>query len=224
MADKSVIVAGATGLVGSSLINILKDKASEGKLIILTRRDIPELRKYLSVKQHIINFDDTESYKDHVKADAVVCALGTTLKKAGSQENFRKVDYSYPLQIAEAASENKCEKYILVSAIGADPDSRVFYNRVKGELERDLVKYNFKSLHFLHPSLLLGERDEKRRGEELAQKILPLFSFFMPYKYRPIEADAVAQKIVRIISDDSAGVFKYEGRDFYDQAAKLPYN
>jgi uncharacterized protein YbjT (DUF2867 family) len=214
--SKSVLIAGATGLVGSSVINLLKEDSAFNPVIILTRRDIPALRKYLNIKQHIIDFDNYESYKEFVKADAVVCALGTTIKKAGSQEKFRKVDYEYPLRLAEAASENKCEKYILVSSVGANPDSKNFYLRVKGEIEKDLAKLNFKSIHFLHPSLLLGERDEKRAGEGIAQKAAPLMKLILPYKFKPIEADTIARKIRNIILTDPVGFKTYEGKELYE--------
>jgi uncharacterized protein YbjT (DUF2867 family) len=213
---KSILIAGATGLVGSSLVNLIKEDPSFSEVIILVRKDVPSLRKYKSIRQHIIDFTDAAFYKEHVKADTVVCALGTTIKKAGSQEKFREVDYLYPLQLAEAASANKCDKYILVSAVGADPSSKVFYNRVKGELERDLQKLKFKSLHFLNPSLLLGKRDEKRAGEGIGKALMPLFSFILPDKYKPIKAEVVAAKIKRISEDGDTGVFKYEGKEFYE--------
>jgi uncharacterized protein YbjT (DUF2867 family) len=213
--DKSVLIAGATGLVGRSIVDIIKDENTFSEIIILTRRDMPELRKYLNIRQHIIDFGNPASYRDFVKADTVISALGTTIKKAGSQEKFREVDYTYPLQLAEAASANKCDKYILISAVGADPSSGIFYNRVKGELERDLKKLNFRSLHLLQPSLLLGERGERRLGEDMAQRLLPLISFMFPSKYRPVKASIVAEKVKRLSLEDTEGIFKHEGDDFY---------
>jgi uncharacterized protein YbjT (DUF2867 family) len=211
----SILIAGATGLVGSSLVDIVKNDSFFIEIIILTRRDIPSLRKYLNITQHIIDFHKPESYRHLVKADTVVCTLGTTIKKAGSQEKFKEVDYTYPLQIAAAASENKCRKYILVSAAGADPSSKVFYNRTKGELERDLKKISFTEVHILRPSLLLGKRNETRTGEAIGQKIIPIISPILPYKYRPIKAATVADKIKRTAKDNTMGIYIYEGKDFY---------
>jgi uncharacterized protein YbjT (DUF2867 family) len=210
MNNSSILITGATGLVGNSLLKIVSNDPYFTEVKVLTRRIIPAQN---NLTQYQTDFNEPSSYSSQVKADTVVCAIGTTIKKAGSQEKFRYVDYQIPLQIAEAASANKCDKFILVSAVGADPYSKVFYNRIKGELERDLIKLKFRSIHILRPSLLLGKREEKRAGEAIGQIMMPLFHFLLPPKYRAIKAETVAAKISEISKSDSEGIFFYEGKD-----------
>jgi uncharacterized protein YbjT (DUF2867 family) len=214
---KSILVTGATGLIGRSLIKLLQQDQYFNEIIILSRRRVPEWTKDKRIQQHIVDLSNPSGYRNIVKADTVVSALGTTIKKAGSQDKFREVDYQMPLNLAQAASANNCSSFILVSAVGSSPDSRVFYNKVKGEVERDLVKIKFKSIHILHPSLLLGERNEKRIGEKIGQIFMPLMSFLIPEKYRPVQADVIAKRIIQLAKSDKQGIYHYEGKDLYPQ-------
>ncbi len=198
--NKNVILAGATGLVGSECLDLLiKDDQFTG--IILPLRRGVQLNS-AKVKQILLNYDNLEDYKDEFTADAVICALGTTIKKAGSKKNFRKVDFEYPLQLAKFAFEKGAKHFLLVSAIGADSNSFFFYNRVKGEIENEIMKIPFEKITIVRPSLLLGERSEKRSGEELAKK----FNFLIPDKYKGIHAKKVALTLVNSIKEDFTGI------------------
>lgn len=131
----------------------------------------------------------------------VFCCLGTTRAKAGSERAFRRVDYEYPLALAEIAASMNAEAFLVVSSLGADPNSKLFYSRVKGELERDLEKLSLRALRIFRPSLLLGARAERRAGERLAIALARPLSALLHgplEKYRPIAADGVARAMLEV--------------------------
>ncbi|HKP74220.1 MAG TPA: oxidoreductase, partial [Longimicrobiaceae bacterium] len=139
----------------------------------------------------------------------VFCCLGTTIAKAGSQEAFYRVDHDYPVAAAKLASERGAKRFLIVTALGGNPASRVFYNRVKGEVERDVAAFPFEGVGILRPSLILGPRDERRPAEAWAQKLAPLASPLLwgPLrKYRAIPATAVAAAMVRLAKEGFRGV------------------
>jgi uncharacterized protein YbjT (DUF2867 family) len=138
---------------------------------------------------------------DLLTADQLVCALGTTIGQAGSKERFRAVDFGIPLALGKLATERGVRHFLLVSALGADASSRVFYNKVKGELEEALSALSLRSLSIVRPSLLLGDRREFRLGESIAQR----FAFLVPGKYAPINARDVAAALVRLAEEDAPG-------------------
>ena len=214
MNNPTVLLTGATGLIGSTFLDFIKNDDSF-EIIALSRKKILSLKDYPHIKQEIIDFNNLEKHKHLIAAQSVVSALGTTIKKAGSQENFRKVDYQLPLEIANYALENGCENFILISSIGADPDSKIFYNRVKGELERNIQKLSFNSIHIIRPSLLLGDREEFRFGEKIGKIFLKPFGFLISSKYRPIHAMTVANKIYSLLNNPKEGIYIYEGNDIY---------
>lgn len=221
MTKPTILLAGATGLIGSTFLNLLKNGDSF-EIIALTRRDIPSLKEIPHIKQEIVDFNNLKKYKQALSGESLVCALGTTIKKAGSQENFRHVDYQLSLEIAKYALENGCENLILISAIGADPNSKIFYNKVKGELERDIRKLSFGSIHVLRPSLLLGNRQEFRLGEEIGKIFSKPVGFLLPAKYRPIRAVTVAKKIYWLLNNPQKGIHVYEGKQLRDIQAISP--
>ncbi|GAB4024695.1 MAG: hypothetical protein Fur0010_27930 [Bdellovibrio sp.] len=190
-----VTVFGATGLIGSLVVEEFSKLSEIEKIYQVVRKEQTSHSKKV---ENIIWKGETlppEIYQ----VDAIVCCLGTTIKKAGTQEAFKAVDYYLPLMIAKQFKNYGGQNYIIVSALGADQKSKIFYNKVKGELERDLIQLNFKKLVILRPSLLLGPRNESRPGEFFAQKISPLFSPLMIgslAKMRPIKAETVAQNLV----------------------------
>jgi len=210
-----VLVAGASGLIGGAVLNLLKDDPATGKVIALVRRKIPSLPNVARVHQEIIDFESMEAYSHLMEARTVVCAMGTTIKTAGSKNAFREVDYGIPIRLAEIVIKNGCEKFILVSAVGADPNSPVFYNQVKGELERDIETIGFKSLHIIRPSLLLGHRKEFRMGEEIGKMMVKPFMSLIPGKYKPVHAEVIAQKIRSLLDNTPPGVHVYEGNRIY---------
>lgn len=193
---KSVLLAGASGLVGSHCLHFLLEDNYYERIILLSRSPLDFNRKDQRVAEHIINFDTPGIFDQLVKADHIICTLGTTIKKAGSKEAFMKVDFSYPVEIARAAFRNGAEEFLVVSSLGADPKSRIFYNSVKGRMEEAVSSIGFKSLTIFRPSLLLGSRKEFRLGEEIGKSISKLLSFSIPAKYKPIDAHEVAGAMV----------------------------
>lgn len=193
------VIAGATGLIGNELLHLLESDASLSSLLLLTRREIVSKNK--KVRILLCDFATLDEVKVVDTFDVGFCCLGTTIKKAGSQENFRHVDFDYVLNFARFCKELKIEHFIVVSALGADPNSKVFYNRVKGEMEQALSQLGFKKLSVVRPSLLLGKRNEKRFGEDVAKAVAPLVNFFLGgnlKKYKPIEARTVAETMISL--------------------------
>ncbi len=207
---KTALLFGATGLVGGHLLQFLLLDAAYNKVITFNRR--PLEMEHPKLEQHLFDFDNKKNYGDLLFGDDLFCCLGTTMRKAGSREAFYEVDYTYPFQIAECAVANGVNQFLLVTAVGADPDSLFFYNRVKGKLELAVRKLPFWSTHIFRPSLLLGTRNENRWGEELAGKfgnILDRVTGGLLTKYRPIEADAVAKAMVNAAQELEPGYHLY---------------
>ena len=198
---RRVLLLGATGLVGGELLKLLVEDPSISRLSVLTRRELPHDPR---LEQH-----DFELQPRFFEVDQIFCALGTTIKKAGSQEEFRRVDHELPLDAAKLGLERGARHFLLVSAIGANARSRVFYNRVKGELEEDLIALGYRSVTIARPSLLLGPRAERRTGEEIAKKL----GWLMPGKYRPIEAADVAHALAEAGRRDEPGLHVLESRE-----------
>lgn len=211
---KTGLLIGATGLVGGYVLKQLLEDPDYSRVIVLTRRTLsinnPKLHEVL------VNFDELNNYSGDIKADAVFCCLGTTIKTAGSQEAFRKVDYEYPLKVAEIAKQNGTKTYLLVSALGSSKSSIIFYNRVKAEVEEAISKLNFEALHILQPSLILGDRQEKRMGEGIARAAAPVFDALMlgPLnKYKSIRAEQIAKAMIHYSKQDVKGVFRHESNE-----------
>ncbi|MCP4575391.1 MAG: NADH-quinone oxidoreductase subunit F [Deltaproteobacteria bacterium] len=195
MKRKTAIVIGATGLGGKQLTILLSDHERYEHVKVFVRRSVGF--QHPKLEEHIVDFGQIETWKDRITGDELFSAMGTTIKKAGSKEAQYKVDFTYQYETAKAASENGVEKYLLVSSPGADHKSRYFYLRVKGELEEKVENLPFKRIVFFRPSVLVGERSERRLSEELAAMLTKVFTR-MPFsrKYRPIDGKTVAQAMV----------------------------
>jgi uncharacterized protein YbjT (DUF2867 family) len=148
-----------------------------------------------------------------MRVSEVFCCLGTTIKKAGSQAAFRKVDFEYPVEIAKLAAQNNAEQFLLVTALGANPESAIFYSRVKGEVEIAVQRLPYRAIHIFRPSLLLGNRAETRLNEKIGAVAMKTFSFLMfgaLQKYRPIAASAVAAAMIKAAKRGQPGVHIHE--------------
>lgn len=192
-----IMVLGATGLTGHLVTLGLLERDEVQKVILPLRRRIEPAHPKL--EQHVLDFDRLADYPDLCAVDGLICCLGTTIKKAGSRDNFRKVDYEYALTGARLAREQGAETMILMSAIGASSSSPVFYNRVKGELEEAVMALDYPHLSIYHPSLLLGERTEHRTAESLGMAVMPAVNRLLAgplSRYRGIEASTVAEAMV----------------------------
>lgn len=210
----SVALLGATGLVGRHCLDFLASDRSFERIVVLARRKFAEATAP-RVEAHIVDFEHLSDRPDLFRVDQVICALGTTIKAVGgSQGRFRDVDYGIPLTAAQLAVSQGARHYLLVSSLGARADSRIFYSRVKGELEDALRSLGFRSLTIVRPSLLLGERTEFRLGEE----VLKRFGWLVPGKYRPVHARDVAQTLVQAAKEDIPGMRIIESDDIRSRA------
>lgn len=212
--NKTALVLGASGLVGNELVKILIKQNGYERIHVLVRKPIGI--KESKCEQHIIDFDHLHGYSELFQVTDVFCCLGTTIKKAKSKEAFRKVDFSYPVEAAKLAKENEVDKFLIISAMGANRKSFVFYNQVKGQLEESLLQLNLPSLHIFRPSLLLGEREEFRLGEKLAIQVIGFFNTIMvgPLRpYKPIEAKKVAAAMAKTANTDKKGVNIYSSHE-----------
>jgi uncharacterized protein YbjT (DUF2867 family) len=203
METRNALVAGASGLVGGHLLDALLGSPLYQAVCSLGRRPLPQQHPKLT--QRTVDFARLESEALPASDDAF-CCLGTTIKKAGSQEAFRAVDHGAVLAFAKAARKAGARRFLLVSALGADSGSRIFYNRVKGETEEDLKGVGFESLIILRPSLLLGDRAESRPGERAAIMVSKaLGPLLRPFSGRPIEARTVARAMMALARDAASG-------------------
>ena len=199
---KTALVIGASGLVGSECLQqLLHDKYFD-RVIALSRK--PLGIEHVKLLNQIVKFDEPQSFADYCKASHVFSAIGTTIKKAGSQEEFYKVDFTYAYEVAKAAKENGATTHVLVSAVGADADSMIFYPKTKGELEKAITELDFEHNVILRPSLLLGEREEERLGEKIAEKLNPILKFVAP-SYQGVEAVQVAKAMIKLSKSSEKG-------------------
>jgi len=217
--NKTAVVFGSTGLVGSQLLPLLCKNNSYSKVVSYSRSPLNYRHEKLS--SIIIPFDElTVELKDMKGQDLYIC-LGTTIRKAGSKKRFRKVDLEYVVSIAKKAEYHGFNQLLLVSAVGADKNSFFFYNRTKGELEDMLSRMNFWALHIFQPSLLLGERNENRFGEKIAGIIgkgIDKISGNLLKKYKPIEAEAVAAAMIQAAGKMQPGKFTYPSHQLQDMS------
>lgn len=204
-ANKTALVIGATGLVGTQLVQQLLQDSRFGKVVTFVRRATGV--KHAKLEEHVIDFEAKENWHHPLKGDVLFSALGTTIGKAGSQAAQYKIDFTYQYNFAHAAAKNGVPVYVLISSAGADPKSRIFYSRMKGELEEAVKKLSFSFIHIIQPGLLNGHRKEFRLGEKLAVPLLSLFKFIPGIKkYRPIHARTVARAMINAAFDTAQQV------------------
>lgn len=207
------MVAGATGLIGSHVLQFLLADDTWERVVTVGRRITPH--KHDKLEQRVLDLGELETVGDLPHTDDVFCCLGTTIKQAGSQPAFRRVDHAFVVGLGGAGLRAAASQFLLVSAIGADPGSRVFYSRVKGETETAIGRLHYRSTQIFRPSVLLGERREFRFGERIAMRAAPVLSVFLVgrlRRYRPIRAETVARAMVNLAREAPLGpnIFEYD--------------
>ena len=192
-------IIGSTGLIGGHLLDLLLNDVAFKTVRILIRR--PMEMSHPKLEKKLVDFNDMESIRLAIEGtDVIFCTVGTTMKKMkGDKEAYRKVDYDIAVNAARLGKVNGCEKFVLVSAVGANSKSRNFYLRLKGETEEAVQSSGIGSIYILRPSLLIGNRKEFRASEKLATWLMPLFSFLLPAKYKPVKASEVARAMINAI-------------------------
>ncbi len=202
---KKAILIGATGLVGSHILQLLLSDERYESIKVLHRRSTGISHSKLT--EHIIDFDDQESWRVLVSGDHLFSALGTTLKKAGSKDAQYKIDYTYQYNFAKIASENGISNYALVSSLGANSDSGSFYPRIKGELDKAVQELPFDNTLILRPSFLDGNRDEFRLGERIGIAVAKVVCKIPGLKkFHPIKAETVANAMREGMNKNTSGI------------------
>ncbi len=205
------MIAGATGLVGSACLQLLLDSEKYDHVVAIGRKESG--LQHPKLKNIIVDFEQLDKLNPDKPIHDVYCCLGTTIKKAGSPENFRKVDYDFVMNVARWADSHGAKRLMLVSAIGADASSRIFYSKVKGEVERDVAKLNISEIHIFQPSLLLGNRNEFRFGESVGAAMMALLKPFLRgklAKYHPIKGADLARAMYAAAFQKKEGIHRYD--------------
>ncbi|PIB37021.1 hypothetical protein BFP72_17235 [Reichenbachiella sp. 5M10] len=225
MGSKTALIAGATGLVGRELLNTLLSKDYYTKILVIGRNpiDIKDNR----IEEYILSFDELDTYADRLSANDYFCCLGTTMDQAKSKEAFYRVDFDYPVKLAKIAkADNQFETFNVVSSYGANSQSGLFYNSVKGQLEDTLKEMDLKALHIYQPSLLLGYRPHFRIWEEMAKLASTLLSFFIigsRLRFWAIKGSQVADAMFYVASSHEEGVHVHKPLEMKRIARKKEY-
>jgi len=212
MTTRKALLVGSSGLIGGYCLQNLIDDPTYSEVTAMVRK--PLLKTHRKLKEVVTKFDNLEHELSNIQAQDVYCCIGTTIKKAGSREAFKKIDLSLVVTVAELMKKQGAEQFLVISAMGANRDSKVFYNRTKGEMEAALQKLDYPCLRIIRPSLLLGPRKEFRFGEKIGVLLTPVLKPFLMgslKKYKPIEANKVAGFMVKTGNEEPAsGVHIYE--------------
>jgi len=211
---KVALVVGATGLIGNELVQLLLKDEHYGRVVVFVRKLMNV--QHQKLEQEIVDFDRLDQVAHYLEGADVFCTLGTTIKKAGSKSAFTKVDQQYPLRLAQLSKKQGADSFLIVTALGADPKSSIFYNQVKGQLEVELQKLQLGRLHIFQPSLLLGDREEFRLGEKITTKLISVmpFLFIGPLrKYKPIHVHTVAKSMIQAARSARLGSFTYTSQE-----------
>lgn len=200
---KRLMLVGATGLVGSHVLQQALAHPGVTEVVAPTRKPLTPQPRLVNP---LVDFERLPHDADWWQVDAVVCTLGTTIRKAGSQAAFYKVDHDHPVEVAYLARRHGARAYALNSALGADANSRIFYTRTKGETERDLQAVGYSSLTLVRPGLIAGNRQESRQAEQLAVKLSRLVQPLLPRRYRVVPAERIAYHLLHAALVATPGV------------------
>ncbi len=201
---KTAIILGATGLTGSILLQNLISDHRYDTIKLFSRKKIEGLP--LKVQQFVGNMLDLGTFKEAFTGNEVFCCIGTTAKKTPNKETYKKIDFGIPVTAAKLSKENKINKFLVISAMGANAKSNIFYNRTKGEMEQEVLQQNIPNTYILQPSIIGGNRNENRIGEKIG---LAIFKLIQPLfignlkKYKIIEAENIAQAMINLANSTS---------------------
>lgn len=208
--SKKAILLGATGLIGHNLLYKLLSDETYNEVLIISRKS--SNITHVKLKEIILNFDEIANYSAEINGNVIFCCLGTTIKNTPDLSMYRKIDYQYPLDVAKIAFANGVQQYHLISSMGANVKSKLFYSRTKGEVERDLQKIPFEVIHIYQPALLDGNRKEERPAENV---MIGLFRLLNPIligplkKYRSIKIEKVASAMLHQANKNLHGIFTH---------------
>lgn len=224
--NKTAILFGASGLVGGQCLHQLLEHPAYKKVISIGRRQLDIEHERL--EQHVIDFDTLDAYKHLIQGHDLFCCLGTTMANAGNKEAFYKVDFTYVFQTASLAAKNGVNQILLVSSVGADPDSFIYYSKVKGEIEKAVKELSFWAVHIFQPSILVGDRQENRPAEKIGIGLTQTFDRItggnLLGKYKPAKVEDVAKAMLRAAQKLEGGIWTYPSDHIYAMAKKEDEN
>jgi len=219
MNNRKALVIGASGLIGRSLVFELLKSDAYDLVVVLSRKDL--VIKHPKLEQHLIDFDFLADYSNHMQVDDVFCCMGSTQSKTPNLDAYRKIDYTYPLQVATIAKEQGATQFLLVSSMGADVHSRIFYSRLKGEIEIAIAVLNYQTYRIFRPSLLLGARNESRPLETISQYLMRVLNIFFigpAKKYKAIQGTVVAKAMLKAALLNKQGNFTHQNDKIFELA------
>ncbi|WP_373058119.1 NAD(P)H-binding protein [Zunongwangia sp. H14] len=202
MKQKTAIVLGATGLTGGILLRKLLENADYSKILLFSRSPahVPDVK----IEEHLINLFELEKHAEEFKADEVFCCIGTTKSKTPDKQKYKAIDYGIPVTAAKLCEANNIPCFLVVSAMGSDPKSKIFYNKIKGKMERDVLQCNIRKTYIFKPSLIVGNRNETRTGENIAKALIKVLNPLLkgPFrKYRSVAAETIAEAMILVAKD-----------------------
>jgi uncharacterized protein YbjT (DUF2867 family) len=213
MNGQTAVVLGSTGLIGSHVLNQLLNNDAFTRVRVLVRRPLSISHSKLEVC--ITDFSNYNDYQTKLgKGDSIFCCIGTTNAKVkGDKALYRTIDFDIPVNAARFGKEAGFQQFLLVSAVGANSKSSIFYSRLKGEVEEVIETFHFKSFHVFRPSVLLGNRNEERMGESIGKVLFKVFSFLIPSKYKGIKDVDVAKAMIKAAKEGKEGTRFYYYED-----------
>lgn len=200
MKQKTAIILGSTGLTGSHLLQYLLEDKDFQQVISISRKSVGF--EHPKLQEELMDLFELKKAEALFRADVVFCAIGTTKAKTPNTEIYEKIDYGIPVEAAKLASENNCPRFIVISAMGANSESRFFYNRLKGKMEEDVLKQKIKHTYILRPSLIVGKRKEIRTMENIGIQVMKIFNFLVPKKYKSIQSETIAKAMWKLSKMD----------------------
>jgi uncharacterized protein YbjT (DUF2867 family) len=217
MNQQTAVVLGATGLIGSHLLQQLLNDDAFAKVQVLVRKPVNITHPKLETQ--LVDFNNYDDYKNKLgTGDCIFCCIGTTNANVkGDKAEYRKIDFDIPVNAARFGKEAGFSQYLIVTALGANSNSRIFYNRLKGEVEEVIATFGYPSLHIFRPSFLLGNRAEQRAGETTFKSIFKAIAFLLPSSMKPVEAADVARAMIKTAKKGKAGMNIYYFKEIMEK-------